>query len=109
MDVESVGRLLLWGLGLSFTGFIVLVSLVIRLNIEMSKRVTYEWIETRFEGKILDEIKEVKELAMEIKKIIHGDLKVSGIIDDVRTLQRDFNELKREHKDTINNCNTSKN
>ncbi len=84
-----------WAFGLSATGFIFLCSWIIKLQIEVGKKVSYDWIEQKFEKDIKEELKLVNTFLSDIREAIVGNMKEKGIISRLNDVEKDLEELKK--------------
>lgn len=73
-QVEQLWKILIWGFGLCFTGFVFLAGWMWWLVGQIHKRVTYEWMETKFERDIRKEISDISLSIRDIRNALLGDL-----------------------------------
>ena len=73
-------RITIWALGIFFTGFVFLVSWLIKVQLEVRDRVTYKWIEEHFQIKVEKNINELSKTLKIIHDAIVGTVEKKGIV-----------------------------
>lgn len=103
--LSELSKLVYWGLGACITGFLFLCGWLAKLqastgekiNImskEMSEKVTYKWLEEKFEKELKEGIKELRDVLQGIHSALSGDMEKPGIISRLRDVEREVEELK---------------
>ena len=80
MDNGQLLFILTWGLGICVTGFMFLVGWIIKINIDLQKKVPYEWMEKTFSPEIRTDFKRLEDGMKEIKDAIIGTVDKVGVI-----------------------------
>lgn len=93
-QVEALSKMVFWGLGTCVTGFLFLMGWIIKLQIEVTNRVSFKWIEEKFEKDLREEMKTVTMVLTEIKDAVVGNMDKPGIISRLRDVERDVAVLK---------------
>lgn len=93
-QLEALSKLVYWGLGSCVTGFLFLCGWIIKIQIEMAQKVTYKWIEEKFEKDMKAEMQTISTVLVEIKNAVVGDMDKPGIISRLRDVEREVVELK---------------
>jgi len=94
-QIEALSKLVYWGLGTCVTGFLFLVGWTIKIQIDLANRVTYKWIEEKFEKDLREEMKIISTVLTEIKDAVVGDMDKPGIISRLRDVEKDVELLKK--------------
>lgn len=94
MDNSQLLSILTWGLGVCVTGFLFLVGWIIKINIELQKRVPYEWIEGTFKAEIKADFLSLEKSFKEVKDAIVGTVDKSGVITKLHDHEKRLEELE---------------
>ena len=94
--INELSKLVYWGLGACVTGFLFLCGWLIKLQIQMSEKVSYKWIEEKFERDIKEQMSSITTVLTEIKNAVVGSLDKPGIINRLHDVERDVKELQEK-------------
>ena len=80
MESSQLLSILTWGLGICVTGFFFLVGWIIKINIELQQRVTFKWIEEKFEKDIKSDLAQISGKLDNMTNAIIGTMDKPGVI-----------------------------
>lgn len=89
--MESIWKVLLWGLGICVSGFLFLAGWMWHIVSQLSKKVSYDWIENNFQATINKKIDEMNKNLVDIKNALIGDFKSKGLITKVSDIEKNCN------------------
>ena len=103
----ELSKFVYWGFGICVTGFFALVGWLIKLQTStgekfnimqtsISEKVSYKWIEEKFEKDIKAEMQAISTVLIQIKDAVAGDMEKPGIISRLRDVEREVVELKEK-------------
>lgn len=94
-QVTELSKFVYWGFGLCGTGFFFIVGWVIKIQIELSGKVTYKWIEEKFEKDLKAQMEIMNNTLAEIRNAVVGGIEKPGIISRLRDVEREVELLKK--------------
>lgn len=80
MDESQLWRVLLWGLGICVTGFLFLAGWMWWIVGKLHDKVSFDWIEQKFEAGINRKMDAMSDTLTEIKNALVGDFQRKGLI-----------------------------
>lgn len=87
-------NLLLWGLGISWAGFLFLIGWIFKLNTDLEKKVSYSWIEKKFDEEVKKELGQIVKSIGEIRDAVVGTVERRGIITKIHDHEKRLNEIE---------------
>lgn len=93
----------MWGFGVCFAGFSLLIGWVYTIKAEMEKRVTYDWIEGKFSRDIKKEMDELTDVLKDIRDALVGNYEKKGLITRQQDLEDAIKELRNLVAASTNN------
>jgi len=94
MNPDIIMRVLMCGLGICFTCFLFTIRWLIKMNVDIQKRVTFDWLEGNFEKKIFDELSEITEVLSELKDTLVGSVREPGMLTKMHMNTDAIKEIK---------------
>lgn len=93
--MNEISKLVYWGLGACVTGFLFLCGWLIKIQMQLSEKVSYKWIEEKFERDIKEQMTSITVVLTEIKNAVVGSLDKPGIINRLHDVERDVKDLQK--------------